>query len=352
MSTVVTLCILAAVLTAILTGVLRTLALRGGVLDVPNARSSHSSPTPRGGGGAIVLVMSATLLALFGQGLIQRPLLAALGAGGLAVAAVGYFDDRRALRAGVRLAVHVGAALWALWCLGGLPPLRCGAQVIDLGWAGQLLGLLGIVWVLNLFNFMDGIDGIAASEAMFIAVAGGTLALVAPAAHGVAVTAWVFAAACGGFLYWNWPPARIFLGDIGSGYLGYVIAVLALAATRDDPAAVWVWLILGGVFFVDATVTVVRRFARGERVHVAHRSHAYQRLTRRWGSHRGVTLAILAVNLLWLLPCALLATLRPQYASWLVLGAFAPLVLLAGVVGAGARESPGTPQLPPDRSRI
>jgi Fuc2NAc and GlcNAc transferase len=343
MSVIVAVCLATAVLTALLTGVLRALAVRGGVLDVPNARSSHSSPTPRGGGGAIVLVMSAALLALFGAGLIERPLLAALGVGGLVIAAVGFRDDRRALAAGVRLAVHTAAAVWALWCLGGLPPLRCGAALVDLGWGGQLLGLLGIIWVLNLFNFMDGIDGIAASEAVFIALAGGALAAIAPAAPAVAVTALVFAAACLGFLWWNWPPARIFLGDIGSGYLGYVIAVLALAATRANPAAVWVWLILGGVFFVDATVTLTRRAARGERVHQAHRSHAYQRLTRRWGGHRAVTLTVWAVNLLWLLPCAVLAALRPSWASWLVLAALAPLVLLTVVNGAGRSEPPAPP---------
>jgi Fuc2NAc and GlcNAc transferase len=142
-----------------------------------------------------------------------------------------------------------------------------------------------------------------------------------------------------GFLLWNWPPAKIFMGDVGSGYLGYVIAVLALAAARDDPVALWVWLILGGVFFVDATVTLVRRVLRGDRIHQAHRSHAYQWLARRWGSHRRVIVIVTILNLLWLLPCAFLATLHPDHAVAIAVVALAPLVALAFAAGSGRREN-------------
>jgi Fuc2NAc and GlcNAc transferase len=338
--TVMWLALAAGIVAALLTGLIRERALRRGVLDLPNERSSHSTATPRGGGAAIVLVVSAAALVLQWLGAMPRGLSAVLLGGGLAVALVGFLDDRRTLPPGVRFVVHLGAAAWALWCLGGLPPLRIGADVVNLGWPGQALALVGIVWVLNLFNFMDGIDGIAAAEAIFVCLAGGLLALLAGTAQGVPEMAWIFGAACAGFLFWNWPPARVFMGDVGSGYLGYVIAVFALAATHADPAAVWIWLILGGVFFADATVTLVRRGARGERVLEAHRSHAYQRCARRWKSHRRVTLAVSAVNLLWLLPCAALAARRPAYAAWLVLVALVPLAALAYAVGAGAREEP------------
>jgi Fuc2NAc and GlcNAc transferase len=340
--------LLALIVSASLTRAVRSLSWAHGLLDVPNERSSHSATTPRGGGVAIVIACTLALLLLRWIDAMGTGLLAALIGGGSVVAVVGFLDDQYRVRAGIRLAVHILAALWALKCLGGLPLVQIGHRLVDLGWGGQGLALVGIVWVLNLFNFMDGIDGIAASEAVFIAVGGALLGLVyasasGGAASGVATTGVAAAglavgAASLGFLLWNWPPATIFMGDVGSGYLGYLIAALALAATRANPAAVWIWLTLGGVFFVDATVTVVRRALRRERLHQAHRGHAYQRLAQRWGSHRRVTLAVILLNLVWLLPCALLAALVPRAAFWIVFGALAPLVVLALVLGSGAQN--------------
>jgi Fuc2NAc and GlcNAc transferase len=322
----------------LLTFVIRRMALARGLLDVPNERSSHRIPTPRGGGFAIVLVATAAFCWLAVTRRLDGAAFAAL-MGGLAVAAVGLIDDRRPVSPGLRLAAHLAAALWALAWLGGLPPLRFGDHLVALGAAGAVVGGLGIVWALNLFNFMDGIDGIAASEATFVAWAGAALT-AAPPTGGVSAAAVMFGAACLGFLPWNWPAARIFMGDAGSGYLGFVISVLAVATARDNPAALWVWLILGGVFFVDATVTLLHRLLRGEPVQQAHRTHAYQWLARRWRSHLKVTLAVQAVNLLWLLPCALLAALHPGAAAAVTVLALTPIAALAIAAGSGRSETP------------
>jgi Fuc2NAc and GlcNAc transferase len=324
-------------ISVVLTLAMSRFALSRGLLDIPNERSSHRVPTPRGGGAAIVITATIGFVLLLALHRIDFALFAAL-AGGLVIAAVGFVDDRHRVSARVRLAAHIAAALWALGWLGGLPALPFGGHPVALGAFGTIIGVLGIVWVLNLFNFMDGIDGLAASEATFVAWSGALLSAAAFAAAGVAAAAVIFGASCLGFLSWNRPPAHIFMGDVGSGYLGYVLAVLALAAGRSNPVALWVWLILGGVFFVDATVTLVRRVVRGERVSQAHRSHAYQWLARRWGSHGKVTLAVLAVNLVWLLPWALFASRLPAYAVACVIMAFAPLAVLALAVGAGRRE--------------
>jgi Fuc2NAc and GlcNAc transferase len=325
------------VVSAVVTGMVRRFALSHGVMDIPNERSSHTIATPRGGGLSIVLTCTTTLVVFAALGTVQSRLVIALVGGGGIVAAIGFLDDRRPMRTALRLAVHIAAAAWAVAWLGGLPAIRVGNLVFSWGWFGYVLGVFGIVWTLNLFNFMDGIDGIAASEAVF--VGGGTVLLsLQSVSTDVTAVACIFCAASAGFLIWNWPPAKIFMGDVGSGYLGYIIAVLAMAATRDNPVAVWVWLILGGAFFVDATVTLARRSLRGERLHEAHRSHAYQWLARRWGSHRRVTLSVLAVNVFWLLPAAWLATRHPQVAVWSLAGAFAPLIVLAIAVGAGVRE--------------
>jgi Fuc2NAc and GlcNAc transferase len=324
----------------LLTAWVRRHALARGQMDIPNTRSSHVTPTPRGGGLAIVVTATAAFLALAATGLLPARVAIALAGGGVAVAAVGYVDDRLQTSAAVRLVVHLAAAVWGLAWLGGLPPLSFGGVPLSLGWAGQLLGVLGIVWMLNLFNFMDGLDGIAASEGAFIGWGGALLATVSAIGPSVAAASAAFGAACLGFLVWNWPPARIFMGDVGSGYLGFTLAILALAASAERPVAFWVWLILGGVFIVDATATLIRRSFRGDRVYEAHCSHAYQWLARRWGSHLQVTLSVLAVNVLWLLPCAWLAVSHARSADLICVAALLPLVVIAIVAGAGKREIP------------
>jgi Fuc2NAc and GlcNAc transferase len=327
-------------LSLVLTAAMRRFALSHGVLDVPNARSSHSRPMPRGGGISIVVASTCALIALSTWGAIPLHLAIALS-GGLLVALIGFIDDRHKVAPPIRLIVHATAAIWALAWLGGLPPLRIGDHMFVFSWPGYVLGTLGIVWTLNLFNFMDGIDGIAGSEAVFVAAAGGTLVVLATGPGPIALVSLMFGAACAGFLFWNWPPAKIFMGDVGSGYVGFFVAVLAIAAAGETSVALLVWLILGGAFFVDATVTFARRLARGERIYEAHRSHAYQWLARRWQSHKRVTLVVLLVNVTWLLPSAVLATFHPRFAGWIALAALVPLAVAAVVSGAGRSERGG-----------
>lgn len=312
----------------VLTFAMRRISLVRGLMDVPNARSSHTAPTPRGGGVAIVLASIGAFCALAGCGIVGHDLFMALVVGGLAVAIIGFIDDRRPLPAWVRLLVHIAAAIWALVWLGRVQD----AFII------RVVNILGIIWVLNLYNFMDGIDGIAASEATFVSWAGAALLVATGGWSGVAVAALAFGAACCGFLIWNWPPAKIFMGDVGSGYIGYTVAVLALAAAQDRPGLLAVWLILSGLFIIDATVTLARRLIRGEKVYSAHRSHAYQWLARRWKSHKSVTLLVLIINLLWLLPWSWAGAANPTHVEWIAAIALAPLILLALIAGAGRCE--------------
>lgn len=285
------------------------------------------------------MVTTSGVIAMWLAGVVDAPLAIALVVGGGAVALIGFLDDRKPLRARVRLLVHLSSAVMAVFALGGLPPIQYGAGIVDLGWVGHGLAVITVMWALNFYNFMDGIDGIAASEAAFVALAGGLLVFLtggsAPALH-VSI---LLGASCLGFLAWNWPPARIFMGDVGSGYLGFMLAVLSIAVTREQPYGGWALLTLSGVFFVDATVTLCRRVARGEKASEAHRSHAYQRLARRWSSHRRVTLSVLAINFAWLLPWALVGALHPRWSAFALLVALAPLCAAAVVVGAGRPES-------------
>ncbi len=296
-----------AVLAAIATWLVRHYALRASLLDVPNERSSHSVPTPRGGGIGILAALLGGLLVARVLGWIEARLWLALLAGGGLVAAIGFVDDHRHVPARLRAAVHFVAALAALALLGGMAQLRVGTLTVPLGAAGWVLGALGIVWTINLYNFMDGIDGIAGSEALLVGGAGALLATSAGATS-VATAAALLAAAAAGFLVWNWAPARIFMGDVGSGTIGYVIAVLAIASENQGGPPLVLWLVLGGVFFFDATITLIRRILHGERFYEAHRRHAYQRAVQAGWSHARVTGAVIIVNvLLGLLAWAALA---------------------------------------------
>jgi len=312
------------------------------LVDQPNARSSHSTATPRGGGLSMVAVTSCGVIILYAAGSLSLPFAAALVFGGLSVAAVGFSDDVRSAPVAVRMVVHFGAAMWAVYCLGGITVIRFGAFVVDLGPIGSILSVLAIVWILNLFNFMDGIDGIAASEAACIlfgaAILGLSMANCSPADVAPALIA---GAACLGFLRWNWPPARMFMGDVGSGYLGYIIAVIAVYSSHASAINIYAWLILGGVFVVDATLTLGRRVLRRERVYEAHRTHAYQWLARRWGSHARVTTGVIVINLVWLLPCAALAVEYPASAPWICILALSPLTVCAALAGSGRPEGRG-----------
>jgi Fuc2NAc and GlcNAc transferase len=329
----------AVAISTLLTFAIRRFALRSGLLDIPNQRSSHSVPTPRGGGLAIVLTTSVGIWVLELWGVVPLPLLLAL-LGGILVAFVGFIDDRRPTPTVIRLAAHIGAAVWALIWLGGVPAIQMGDVLWHWGPFGAVAGVAAIVWSINLFNFMDGIDGIAASEAIFVLCGAAALNVSESSLSALPSAELLLASACLGFLVFNWPPARIFMGDVGSGYLGYGIAALAFASSQTNPTAPFVWLTLGGVFFVDATTTLVRRIFRGERVDQAHRNHAYQWMARRCGSHARVTLGVAAINCFWLLPCAWCELYAPRHAAWLACLALAPLLVAVLWAGAGRAERP------------
>lgn len=330
--------VFAAVLSAslLLTWVLRRYALSRSLMDIPNGRSSHSVPTPRGGGVAIVLTYLVTLVLVAFAGWVSWSIaLPLLGAGAL-IAVVGFLDDHGHIAARWRLLSHFGAAIWALFWMGGLPTISLVGVELDLGWLGHILAALYLVWMLNLYNFMDGIDGIASIEAV-CACAGACLVYWLTGHEDLMLAPMLLAVAVLGFLYWNFPPARIFMGDAGSGFLGVVIGILSLQAAWAAPEMLWVWLILLGVFVVDATFTLGRRLLRGDKVYEAHRSHAYQYASRLAGRHLPVTLTVMAINLLWLLPIALFVGLGFDGVLGLLV-AYVPLVLLAIRFHAGELE--------------
>lgn len=276
------------VLAALLTGLVRRYSLSRSLLDIPNNRSLHEAPTPRGGGLSFVVVFLAALAGLALAGIVPGRLALALGPGGILVALMGWLDDHGPLPVRYRLAVQSLAAAIAVGTLGGFESLELGPGTIPLGIAGSVLAAVGIVWMLNLYNFMDGIDGIAGLEAVTTAMFAGIF-LAWKGAPGMALLCAVLASSTAGFLAWNWPPAKIFMGDVGSGFLGYTFAVMALASEKAGAVPLLAWVLLLGVFVLDTTVTLFLRMRRGETIWQAHRSHYFQRAVQAGLSHRTVT---------------------------------------------------------------
>lgn len=313
-----------------------------GLLKDPNHRSSHVQPTPNGGGLGIVIASTVAGVWLAWS---QSQALVAPIALAVPLALVGLLDDIRHLSARVRLGVQVAVCTGLLIALGTVPEITVGNVVLGgLALSGRLL-LVGVWWI-NLFNFMDGIDGIAGVQAVFMLMAAAALtAWGNPDA--VASPLWVLmlcvVAATVGFLLMNWPPAKIFMGDTGSTWLGFMIFALALLTIQAGWLSYAAWLVLGAVFVTDATVTLLTRMARGERWYEAHCHHAYQRLARRWqgernAGHRSVTLLVATVNLLWLAPMAWACMQWPQWIPGLVILAYTPLVVGSLALRAGKAE--------------
>ena len=305
-------------------------------MDIPNERSSHITPTPRGGGIAFVATsLTGFLLLLLNNALNGTELLALCCAGSI-VAIAGHLDDRQKISgATVRLVLHAISAIILVIGVGIPSELALFERTVNTGIVGSILGVVYLVWLLNLFNFMDGTDGIAASETIFVALAGAFLNYQVHSDANHSAAAVILAASTFGFILYNWSPAKIFMGDVGSGYLGIMVAGLSLIAANQDPELLWVWIILLAVFVSDATVTLIRRLLRKQKPHVAHRSHAYQHLAIRLNSHAKVALLVLAVNIAWLLPIAFLVADKQLAGTTGVIIAYVPLLIAALAFGAG-----------------
>ncbi|MFT0212582.1 glycosyltransferase family 4 protein [Pseudomonas sp. F1_0610] len=316
---------------------LRRLALAKSIIDIPNERSSHTVATPRGGGVAIVLSFIGALFVLFLFDFLLFNLFIALLGAGVLLAVIGFLDDLGHVAARWRLLGHFSAAIWGLYWLQGFPPLIILGMSLDLSWAGYILAAVYSVWLLNLYNFMDGIDGLASIEAMTSCLSMAFLYWLLEFQDS-AVLLIALASSVLGFLVWNFPPAKIFMGDAGSGFLGIILALLSIQGAWLSANFFWCWIIVLGVFIVDATFTLLHRLWRKEKVYEAHRSHAYQYAARQFNSHKKVTLAVLLINLFWLLPLALVVGLGYLDGMLTTLIAYIPLISLAVYFKAGVVE--------------
>ena len=311
-------------------------------LDIPNERSSHIAATLRGGGLSIVLIF----LTLFVLTTELSHAYVLLG-GAILVAVVGIVDDNKHLPPLIRIGVHSLAVLMCLAFL-GVPTVSLGSIDITAPWLLYPLAAIAWVWCINLFNFMDGIDGIASLQSITMSLSAALILFIVSPQE----SAWIFsllllASVVAGFLVWNWPPAKIFMGDGASGFLGFILAGFAVLSSIQTVMNVWSWVILFGMFIVDASVTLLTRLIRREVWYQAHRQHVYQRLTMliqnvegiiysphrvRTAAHRAVGILFVLINGIWLLPWALLATMDELQAPLYATVALLPLLVLGSYI--------------------
>lgn len=313
-----------------LTQLYRTAAIALRIVAEPNERSAHQQITPTGAGIGFVTVSGLAILLYSSQiaDNLSPQLLVLLPV--FVVAVLGFVDDLRDLSWQIRLGVQ-GLCAVAVMLMLDFPELPVAHHAVDLGLLGEALGLFCLVALLNFYNFMDGIDGIAASEGVFVLCAAALLSTMLGVTSVFLIPALAVAACVCGFLVLNRPLAKVFMGDIGAGFLGLLFGVFIL---REALIPVWTWLILLGYFIVDAGVTIIHRLWRGERIQDAHSEHAYQHLNRRVGSWKTLGLMHL-INLFWLFPLAWLSALYPAYGLFLLVLALLPLGTLCFYCGAG-----------------
>ena len=300
----------------LVTGWIRYYALKNAILDHPNHRSLHTQATPRGGGSTIALLVFVMLFLLYLTGLVSRDFFMAMEPAALVVTVTGWIDDRRGLPAHWRGLTYLLCSIWATLWITGVSPLTDYSRLVYM-----VIATGGIMWLINLYNFMDGTDGLAGSQAVITAVVGAWF-LGNAGEQGMAILLMVVSAATSGFLIWNWPPARIFMGDAGSCLVGLVFGAVALASDVSSAVPIPVWLVLLSIFICDTTMTLVKRVVSGETWYLAHRQHAYQRLVQMGMSHKQLTCAVISVNLLILVPAAFMVNTFQVYAWWITGGIY------------------------------
>ena len=286
-------------LTFILTYVVRKIAIKISIVDIPNHRSSHEIPTPRGGGLAIAAVWFLAVVLLYLNGNIEQNLFYAL-LSGLILVVISYIDDIFNISYAVRLIFQVISIAIGIYFIGGLETIDIGFYQIEQPVILSLLAGIALLWFINLFNFIDGIDGYAAVEAIFITVA---VFIIAGNFYVLFLGAAVL-----GYLYWNFSRKKIFMGDVGSTLLGYTLGIIAIYESNQGELPILIFVILSSLFWFDATITLFRRAKNKEKLTEAHKKHAYQRLVQGGYSHKATVLYSVAINLV-LFGIAYLATI-------------------------------------------
>lgn len=294
-------------------------------------------PTPRGGGLGVVISFYIGLLILFMENIVDmKSMMLMLGA--IPVVIVSWIDDHKHVSIKYRLIMQFISATW-IFVLYGNAVVYVSENDFLLISLLLIIFILSAVWIINIFNFMDGIDGLAGAEFSSIMIALIVCILVLNRAStnsngSLEIAALGFVATLG-FLTLNWPPAKIFMGDVGSNFMGYVVVAMAIKTINQQQLGLSTWLILPAVFWIDASATLMRRVVTRQPFYKAHCSHAYQQAAKRLGNHTTVSLGVTMINFLYLMPLAMISEMYKNIEFLCVGLAYFPLLILAWHFDAG-----------------
>jgi Fuc2NAc and GlcNAc transferase len=287
----------------------KKIAIDSNIVAIKNYRTLHLLPTPKGGGIVFAILFLLSFILIWWNWQLPKELFLIIGVGGGVASIFGFADDIKNIRARIKLIVQIFLAVWVVYWLE-----YSGLLLLD--WMPTFLVipflLFFMVWMINAYNFIDGIDGLAASGAIFISLTLATVLFLTEGSVEIMTIFILIAATVSGFIFFNWPPATIFMGDAGSVFLGYIFGSLLLFTVLNNDISIWSWITVFGYFFADTTVTQIMRVILVKKWYLAHRSHAYQNLARITGSHLKVTGTVILYNTIWIFPLVIWSVLQPE----------------------------------------
>jgi len=304
---------------------IREYSIKNKLFDIPNNRSSHTLPTPKSGGVAIVITMLITIMSLAFYDFIDINITLSMIIGLSIVAVTGLIDDLKNLSIKNRVVAYIVSVVISLYLIGGLNNISINNYNIHLSDAGYIVSLLFMFWIINLYNFMDGTDGFAAIQTISACLFICYLLFISDNAPFFTLVFCLLSSTIA-FLYWNWSPAKIFMGDVGSCSIGFLFGVLAIYTEGQGMIPISVWLILLAPFIGDATFTLFKRILNREKWYKAHNSHAYQKFYQARVSHRQLAIGLLVINVLITWPCAYVANFNKNLE-------FAMILLSYSIIG-------------------
>ena len=318
------------IISTVITYFIRNFSIKNNLYDIPNERSSHSMPIPKGGGLSIIILLIITTSPLFYFQMISREIFLSIIIGMFIVSIIGLIDDYKNLPILIRLFGYTIGAIIALYFIGGVNSLFesnhnffkcCDINISKFGGIGPFLAVLFVLWLTNLYNFMDGTDGFAAIQTICVSLFCSFL-FYSSDNYALVIIMLCMTSSTIGFLYWNWAPAKIFMGDVGSCSIGFFFGLITLYSAKEEIIPISIWLILLAPFIGDATFTLIKRIIKKEKWYEAHNSHAFQKLFQHGLSHRQLTFGLIITNLFVMWPLAILTQIYQNYDLYIVILAY------------------------------